>query len=107
MTITNQQPELFNPQTQLKDSHLRLGDLFGLEARPGTSAAPFEVSGELQYQPNHPDLNDCLARADANRAGIKARQKDLEIEDPQYILARSAMWTHVRALSWSAVYSEH
>ncbi len=77
-----------------------------MEARPGTAAAPFEVSGELQYQPNHPDLNDCLARADANRAVIKARQKDIEIEDQQYILDRSAMRPHVRAFSGYEVYSE-
>ena len=106
VALANEQPELFNAQTQLKDSYLRLGDLFGLEARPGTAAAPFEVSGELQYQPNHPDLNDCLARADANRAVIKARQKDIEIEDRQYILDRSAMRPHVRAFSGYEVYSE-
>ena len=106
VALANEQPELFNAQTQLKDSYLRLGDLFGLEARPGTAAAPFEVSGELRYQPNHPDLNDCLARADANRAVIKARQKDIEIEDQQYILDRSAMRPHVRAFSGYEVYSE-
>ncbi|MGA7152454.1 MAG: TolC family protein, partial [Pseudolabrys sp.] len=106
VALANEQPELFNAQTQLKDSYLRLGDLFGLEARPGTVAAPFEVSGELRYQPNHPDLNDCLARADANRAVIKARQKDIEIEDQQYILDRSAMRPHVRAFSGYEVYSE-
>ncbi|PYK73905.1 MAG: hypothetical protein DME44_00010, partial [Verrucomicrobia bacterium] len=106
VALANEQPELFNAQTQLKDSYLRLGDLFGLEARFGTSAAPFEVSGQLQYQPNHPDLNDCLARADANRAVIKARQKDIEIEDQQYILDRSAMRPHVRAFSGYEVYSE-
>jgi len=106
VALANEQPELFNAQTQLKDSYLRLGDLFGLEARQGTSAAPFEVSGHLQYQPNHPDLNDCLARADANRAVIKAREKDIEIEDQQYILDRSAMRPHVRAFSGYEVYSE-
>jgi len=106
VALANEQPELFNAQTQLKDSYLRLGDLFGLEARPGTGAAPFEVSGELQYQPNHPDLNDCLARADANRAVIKARQKDIAIEDQQYILDRSAMRPHVRAFSGYELYSE-
>jgi outer membrane protein len=106
VALANEQPELFNAQTQLKDSYLRLGDLFGLETRPGTAAAPFEVSGELRYQPNHPDLNDCLARADANRAVIKARQKDIEIEDQQYILDRSAMRPHVRAFSGYEVYSE-
>src|SRR5437667_1114986 len=106
VALANEQPELFNAQTQLKDSYLRLGDLFGLEARPGTAAAPFEVSGELQYQPNHPDLTDCLARADANPAVIKARQKDIEIEDQQYILDRSAMRPHVRAFSGYELYSE-
>jgi outer membrane protein len=107
VALANEQPELFNAQTQLKDSYLRLGDLFGSEARaPGTAAAPFEVSGELRYLPNHPDLSDCLARADANRAVIKARQKDIAIEDQQYIVDRSAMRPHVRAFSGYEVYSE-
>jgi outer membrane protein len=106
VALANERPELFNAQTQLKDSYLRLGDLFGLEARPGAEASSFEVSGELQYQPNHPDLNACLARADANRAVIKARQKDIEIEDRQYVLDRSASRPHVRAFSGYEVYSE-
>src|SRR5213595_4140844 len=106
VALANEQPELFNAQTQLKNSYLRLGDLFGTEVQPRGETAPFEVSGELQYQPNHPDLNDCLARADANRAVIKARQKDIEVEDKQYILDRSAMRPHVRAFSGYEVYSE-
>lgn len=106
VAVANERPELFNAQTQLKNSYLRLGDLFGLESRPGTEVSSFEVSGELQYQSNHPDLNDCLARADANRAVIKARQKDIEIEDQQYILDRSAMRPQVRAFSGYEVYSE-
>jgi outer membrane protein len=106
VALANERPELFNAQTQLKNSYLRLGDLFGTEVHPRDESAPFEVSGELQYQPNHPDLNDCLARADANRAVIKARQKDIEIEDQQYILDRSAMRPHVRAFSGYEVYSE-
>ncbi|HYY35153.1 MAG TPA: TolC family protein [Candidatus Binatia bacterium] len=106
VALANERPELFNAQTQLKNSYLRLGDLFGTEVNPRDERGPFEVSGELQYQPNHPDLNDCLARADANRAVIKARQKDIEIEDQQYILDRSAMRPHVRAFSGYEVYSE-
>jgi outer membrane protein TolC len=106
VALANEQPELFNAQTELRNSYLRLGDLFGTDAPPGADAAPFEVSGELQYQPNHPDLNGCLARADANRAVIKARQKDIEIEDQQYILDRSALRPHVRAFSGYEVYSE-
>jgi outer membrane protein TolC len=106
VALANERPELFNAETQLKNSYLRLGDLFGTEVQPRGEAAPFEVSGELQYQSNHPDLNDCLARADANRAVIKGRQKDIQIEDQQYIFDRSAMRPQVRAFSGYEVYSE-
>ena len=106
VALANERPELFNSETQLKNSYLRLGDLFGTEVHPRGERAPFEISGELQYQSNHPDLNDCLARADANRTVIKARQKDIEIEDQQYNLDRSALRPHVRAFSGYEVYSE-
>jgi outer membrane protein len=106
VALANEQPELFNAQMQLRNSYLRLSELFGIDSPTGAAAAPFEVSGELQYQPNHPDLNDCLARADANRAVIKARRKDIEIEDRQYILDRSGLRPHVRAFSGYEVYSE-
>ena len=106
VALANERPELFNAQTQLRNSYLRLGDLFGAGGGPGARASSFEVSGELQYQPNHADLNDCLARADANRAVIKARQKDIQIEDRQYVLDRSASRPHVRAFSGYEVYSE-
>src|SRR5881398_2369507 len=107
VALANERPEFFNAQTQLRNSYLRLGDLFGLDTRGGEDRpASFGVAGELMYQPNHADLNDCLARADANRAVIKARQKDIEIEDQQYIVDRSAMRPHVRAFSGYEVYSE-
>jgi outer membrane protein TolC len=41
-----------------------------------------------------------------NRAVIKARHKDIEIEDQQYVLDKSAMRPHVRAFSGYEVYSE-
>jgi len=106
VALANERPELFDAETQVKNSYLRLGDLFGIDTGPTGEKAPFEISGELQYQPNHPDLNDCLARADANRAVIKSRQKDIQIEDQQYNLDRSALRPHVRAFSGYEVYSE-
>ena len=106
VAVANERPELFNAETQLKNSYLRLGDLFGTVVQGIGETPPFEVAGELQYQPNHPDLNDCLARADLNRPVIKARQKDIEIEDQQYILDRSATRPQVRAFSGYEVYSE-
>jgi outer membrane protein TolC len=106
VALANERPELFNAQTELKNSYLRLAELFGTDLPPGRQGPPFEISGELQYRPNHADLNDCLARADTNRPVIKARQKDIEIEDRQYVLDRSATRPHVRAFSGYEVYSE-
>ena len=106
VALANERPELFNAQTELKNSYLRLAELFGTDSRPGAQASAFEISGELQYRPNHADLNDCLARADVNRPVIKARQKDIEIEGRQYVLDRSAMRPHIRAFSGYEVYSE-
>jgi outer membrane protein TolC len=106
VALANERPELFNAQTQLKNSYLRLAELLGIDLRSGAHAAPIDVAGELQYLPNHPDLNDCLARADVNRPVIRARQKDIEIEDQQYVLDRSATRPHVRAFSGYEIYSE-
>jgi len=106
VALANEEPELFNAQTELKNSYLRLAELFGTDVPSGRQAPPFEISGELEYRPNHADLNDCLARADLNRAVIKAREKDIEIEDRQYVLDRSVMRPHVRAFSGYEVYSE-
>ena len=106
VALANERPELFDTQTELKNSYLRLSELFGTDVYPGAQTPPFEISGELQYRPTIPDLNDCLARADANRPVIKAREKDIEIEDRQYVLDRSATRPHVRAFSGYEVYSE-
>jgi outer membrane protein len=106
VALANERPEFFNAQTDLKNSYLRLAELLGTDILPGTQAPPFEISGQLQYRPNHPDLNDCLARADANRGIIKAREKDIEIEDRQYVLDRSATRPQVRAFSGYEIYSE-
>ena len=106
VALANERPELFDAQTDLKNSYLRLAELLGIDVHPEAQSPPFEISGELQYRPNHPDLNDCLARADANRAAIKAREKDIELEDRQYVLDRSATRPHVRAFSGYEVYSE-
>jgi outer membrane protein len=106
VALANERPEFFSAQTDLKNSYLRLAELFGTDIPAGSQAPLFEISGELQYRPNHPDLNDCLARADANRGIIKSREKDIQIEDQQYILDRSATRPHVRAFSGYEIYSE-
>jgi outer membrane protein TolC len=106
VALANERPELIDAQTQLKNSYLRLAELVGIDVRPTAGAAPFEAVGELQYHPNHPDLNDCLARAETHRPVIKARQKDIEIEDRQYTLDKSELRPHVQVFSGYEVYSE-
>jgi outer membrane protein len=106
VAVANERPELFSAQTDLKNSYLRLAELLGTDLAPGAQAPPFEISGQLQYRPNNPDLNDCLVRADSNRGIIKSKAKDIEIEDRQYVLDRSATRPHVRAFSGYEVYSE-
>jgi outer membrane protein len=105
VTLANERPELINAKTQLKNSYLRLGELLGIDARSERDS-PFEVAGQLQYEDRRPDLNECLARADAGRAEIKARQKDIEIEDRQYIVDRSELRPQVQVFSGYEVYSE-
>ena len=60
----------------------------------------------MQYHPRHPDLNECLARADTNRPEIKARQKDIEIQDRQYTLEQSELRPQVQFFSAYEVYNE-
>ena len=106
VAVANERPELFSAQTDLKNSYLRLAELLGTDLAPGAQAPQFEISGQLQYRPNNPDLNDCLARADANRGIIKSKAKDIVIEDRQYVLDRSASRPQVRAFSGYEIYSE-
>jgi outer membrane protein TolC len=106
VALANERPELINAQTQLKNSYLRLGELLGINFPPDSEQAPFEISGQLQYHPRHPDLNECLARADTSRPEIKARQKDIEIEDRQYTLDRSEVRPHVEFFSAYELYNE-
>jgi outer membrane protein TolC len=51
-------------------------------------------------------LNDCLARAEANRPEIKARQKDIEIEDRQFALNQSELRPHIGLFSAYEIYNE-
>jgi outer membrane protein len=102
VALANEQPELIDARTQLKNSYLRLGELFGTDA----GKSPFEIAGMLQYQPRHPDLNESLARADTDRPEIKAREKEIEIEDRQEALDKSEVRPRFEVFSGYEVYNE-
>jgi outer membrane protein len=105
VALANEEPELANAKTQLRNSYLQLAELFGLDS-PKPDQPQFEVAGQLQYAAIHPDLNECLGRADAKRAEIRAREIDVEIEDRQYEIDRSELRPHVQAFSGYEVYNE-
>ncbi|PYK32067.1 MAG: hypothetical protein DME57_01260 [Verrucomicrobia bacterium] len=106
VALSNEQPELANAKTQLTNSYLRLGELFGIDYRTNTDQQRFEVAGQLRYAAIHPDLNQCLARADSKRPEIRAREIDVEIEDRQYEVDRAELRPHLQAFSGYEVYSE-
>jgi outer membrane protein len=106
VAVDNEKPELANARTQLKNSYLRLGELFGIDYRSQVDQSPFEVAGQLQYAALHPDLNECLGRADAKRAEIRAREIDVQIEDRQYVVDRSELRPHIQLFSGYEVYNE-
>jgi len=81
-----------------------LDQLLGTDAAGSTSS--LEVTGQLQYHPRHPDLNECLARADTARPEIQASQRQIEIEDQQANLDRSEQRPQVEFFSGYEVYNE-
>ena len=104
VALANERPELINAQTQLKNSYLHLDQLLGTD--PADSTSSLEVTGQLQYHPRHPDLNECLARADTARPEIQASQRQIEIEDQQANLDRSEQRPQVEFFSGYEVYNE-
>lgn len=106
VALANEEPELIDARTQLQNSYLRLSELFGMDLKSEPVHGQFEVSGQLLYLPRHPDLSECLARADTDRPEIKARQKDVEIEEHQEKLDRSAVRPWLEAFSGYELYNE-
>ncbi|HXA08606.1 MAG TPA: TolC family protein [Chthoniobacterales bacterium] len=105
VALANEEPELVQAQTDLRNSYLHLSDLCGIDAR--SSGEPqFEAVGTLQYEPRHPDLDATLARALAERPEIRSAQKDVAIEEKQLEIDRSATRPHVEFFTGYEVYSE-
>jgi outer membrane protein len=106
VALANEQAELIDAQTQLKNSYLHLGELIGPSSGSNPRSSQFEVEGQLQFSPRGPDLNECLARADAERPEIRADQIEIEIEDRQADLDRSELRPHVEVFSGYEIYNQ-
>ena len=106
VALANEQPELIEAQTRLQNSYLRLNELCGVESTAAARAPRLEPSGQLRYQPRHPDLTECLAYASISRPEIRSREIDVEIENQQLIVDRSELRPRVEAFTGYEVYSE-
>lgn len=101
VALASEQPQLVDSQTQANNSYLHLSELCGFDPKN----RPLIV-GQLQYHPRHPDLNECLARADTDRPEIRARQIDVAIEEFQEKLDLSETKPTLEAFSGYEVYNE-
>jgi outer membrane protein TolC len=101
VALASEQPQLVDARTQANNSYLHLSELcvFDAKKRP-------LIVGQLQYRPRHPDLNECLARADSDRPEIRARHIDVAIEEFQEKLDLSETKPTLEAFSGYEVYNE-
>jgi outer membrane protein TolC len=106
VALANEQPELIDAQTRLRNSYLRLNELCGFETNPRARIPQIVPTGRLEYQPRHPDLTECLAYASVNRPDIRSREIDVEIEDQQLIVDQSELRPRIEAFTGYEVYSE-
>jgi outer membrane protein TolC len=106
VALANERTELIEAQTQLKNSYLRLDELIGPGPGSNSPNSQFEAAGQLQYTPRHPDLSECLARADLERPEIKAGEIEIEIEDRQADLDRSELRPQLEVFSGYEIYNQ-
>ena len=102
VSLANEQPELFEAQTRVQNSYLRLNELCGVTS----ATATFQPAGTLQYQAAQLDLSESLAHAAATRPEIRAREIDVEIEENQLLVDRSELRPRVDVFTGYEVYSE-
>jgi len=106
VSLANEEPELFQAQTNLQNSYLRLSEVCGLTSGKRTTAAIAETTDRLQYQPLHPDLNECLGYASVKRPEVRSREIDVEVEEQQLIIDQSEQKPRVEVFTGYEVYSE-
>lgn len=106
VAVANEQPELIDAETRLQNSYLRINELCGFETKRGARPPFIEPTTRLEYLPQHPDLNECLAFASLRRPEVRAREIDVEIEDEQLIVDQSELRPRVDAFTGYEVYSE-
>jgi len=90
-----EQSALVDARNRLRNSYLRLGELLGVPCSVDEDHAPFDVDGELRHDAMSLSLDACLATALARRPDLMERDREIEIQQKQLIVDRSAILPQV------------
>jgi outer membrane protein TolC len=106
VSLANEIPALEEAQNRLKEGKIRLSQLLGMAYLLESNAVPFDVKGQLTYQKQVFDLDDCLARAETLRPEMKARDLEVEARQKEIVAERSAAMPRVDVFVGYDVFNE-
>ncbi len=106
VTLTNEEPELYQARTELKTAYVQLSQVLGIPYATGSVDAPFRVRGTLEVRPLGLNREECVGRALANRPEIEARRTALDILSDQLVVEKSATRPQISAFAAYDIYSE-
>lgn len=89
VSLANEFPALEEAENRLKEGKIRLSQILGLPYLIAQDAVPFDVRGQLLYRKVTHDLDDCLAKAEAFRPELKARDLEIQVAEKQIMVERS------------------
>ena len=106
VTLTNEQPTLFQARTNLKTAYVTLSQLLGITYPAGSPDTPFHVRGELGTPSMPLTKDECVQRALSNRPEILARKLALDVLNDQLVIEKAATRPQISAFAAYDIYSE-
>ncbi len=106
VSMANEEPALIQARDDLRTSYIALAQLLGVEMRPGELRPAFRIRDGLEGLPAHPDLGECLRRAEAQRPELLARKIELESAQRQITVEKSNTRPRLDVFAGYDVFSE-
>ncbi len=106
VTLTNEEPDLIQAQTEVKTAYVSLSQILGVGYPEGATDAPFHVRGVLEVRPQHLSKEECVQRGLANRPEIEARKLALDVLKDNLVIERSATRPQITAFVAYDIFSE-
>jgi len=95
VSLANEVPSLLEAQNRLADGKIKLSKLMAVPYLIRENALPFDIRGSLEYRKVPVDLKDCLAKAEAFRPELKAKNLAVQVEEKSVVVARSSQMPRV------------